>query len=409
MDIPLDTWKTQLEQELGQNILPFWVRHTPDLSGGGFHGAITSDLQILEDAPRSSVVNSRILWTFSAVYRVSQLPEHLHMATRAYAYLKDAFWDDQHGGVYWLVDHNGKVLETRKHSYAQGFAIYGLAEYYRVTGDTQALDRAKMLFDLLEQHAHLQTGGYLESLTSDWSAMPDMRLSSKEPHASQSMNTLLHLLEPFTVLLEVWPDPLLERRLRELVKLFLGPIFDAQTHHYKLYFDAQLNSLEPTLSYGHDIEAAWLLVRAAEILKDSELLECCRHQAVQVATAVKLRGLDTDGSVFYEGLLEGANQLDKHWWGQAEGMVGFFDAYQISGDPQFARAAYRCWNFIENHLIDHQHGDWFKITDQVGNPYPHLKVGPWECPYHHARACLEMLDRLERTLIIEQARVSAIS
>lgn len=400
MNLSLQHWKTQLEHELWHNILPFWATQAPDPTHGGFHGAITQNLQVIEDAPRSSVVNSRILWTFAAAYRVSLQAEHLEVAHQAYAYFNKAFWDTRSGGVYWRVDPRGQPLETRKHSYAQGFALYGLAEYHRVTGNPEALERAKTLFGLLERYAHDEGNGYLESRAEDWSVLPDMRLSPREPHATQSMNTLLHLLEPFTVLLEVWKDPLLERRLRELVDLFLGPIFDAQTHHFGLYFDENWNSLEPTLSYGHDIEAVWLLVRAAEVLEDEALLERCRAQGVLVATAVQRRGLDTDGSLFYEGLPDRVVQRDKHWWVQAEGMVGFFEAYQISGHDEFARASHACWDFIQRHLVDREHGDWFKITDRAGTPYPHLKVGPWECPYHHARACLEMLSRLAQ---IEQS------
>lgn len=203
-------------------------------------------------------------------------------------------------------------------------------------------------------------------------------------------------LEAYTNLYQVWPVSLLHKRLRELVELFLDKILNHSTHHSRLFFDHDWTPKGETISYGHDIEASWLLVRAAQTLDQATLLQRTGGTAVQMAQAVFASGLDQDGSMFNEGKAGGVHDFDKHWWVQAEAMVGFYTAYQFSGEAHFARAAVGCWNFIERHMLDHQHGDWFKITSREGKPYlNHHKVGPWECPYHHARACLEMIKRLE--------------
>lgn len=391
--------RQRIEAELRGNILPFWIAHTPDEEHGGFYGALTNDLVVHNDAPRLAVLTARILWTYSTAYRLYHAEAYLTMARRAYDYLTQKFWDHEYGGVYWTLDQHGCPLNDRKHIYAQAFAIYGLAEFYRAAGEPHSLALAQRLFDLIETHSFDPIyGGNVECRARTWGALDDMRLSNREINSRKSMNTLLHLMEAYTNLLRVWPDEELQAKQRGLIEIFLQHIIDSQTHHFKLFFDDAWHSLDDHLSPGHDIEGSWLLAEAAEVLGDEDLLARAQAVAVQMADAV-IPYLDDDGAIVYEATLRGIESYDKHWWVQAEGMVGFYNAFQLTGRADFAQIADRLWQLIETRFVDRVHGDWFKVLDRNGVPVlPHYKAGPWECPYHHARACFEMLTRLPKSL-----------
>ena len=387
--------RNRIEAELTGNILPFWISHVTDERRGGFHGALTNDLRALDEVPRSAVLCARILWTYAAAYRAYGDRAYREMARRAHDYLARAFWDAEHGGVYWLVDCDGAPVSARKHSYAQAFAIYGLAEYYAATGDEASLRLAQSLFELLEAHAHEPIGGgYIEGCAPDWGALADMRLSDKEPNCRKSMNTLLHVMEAYTGLLRVWNEPRLRARLRELIDIFFAHVIDPRTFHFRLFFDDAWRPLGGPVSYGHDIECGWLLVRAAEVLGDDGLLRRARRAALALTQAVYENGRAADGSVAYEGGAHASGD-DRHWWVQAEALVGFYNAYQISGHEHFAQATEACWQYIEARFVDRRYGEWFKVLDWRGVlRADHPKAGPWECPYHHTRAALELLARL---------------
>jgi mannobiose 2-epimerase len=387
--------RQRIEAELRGNILPFWIAHTRDEEQGGFYGALTNDLVVNNDVPRSAVLTARILWTYSTAYRRYGDECYLSMARHAYDYLTRQFWDHDYGGVYWTLDQRGCPVDDRKHMYAQAFAVYGLAEFHRATGEPQSLQLAQTLFDLIETHSFDPIyGGNLECCSRVWGALDDMRLSPRDLNSRKSMNTLLHLMEAYTNLLRMWPDEELKAKQRGLIEIFLQHIIDPQTHHFKLFFDDAWRSLADHISPGHDIECSWLLVEAAEVQGNEDLLARTRTVAVQMAEAVTAY-LDDDGAIIYEATPRGIENAEKHWWVQAEGLVGFTNAYQLSGRADFAQIVDRLWTLIETRFVDRAQGDWFKVLDRHGVPLPHYnKVGPWECPYHHARACFEMLTRL---------------
>jgi mannobiose 2-epimerase len=387
-------WKGRVERELKGNILPFWIEHAVDEANGGFYGAVTNDLRALNHVPRSAVLSARILWTYATAYRTFKDECYLSMAQRAYDYLTRRFWDHSYGGVYWLLDYRGNPVNDRKHVYAQAFAIYGLSEYYRATQDAESLRLAQELFRLIETHSFdTVNGGNIECCSREWGALSDMRLSEKEPNCRKSMNTLLHLMEAYTNLMRIWNSAELEAKQEKLLTVFLQHIIDPSTAHLKLFFDDEWHSLSDGVSFGHDIESSWLLVGAAEVLGKQEILAQARAMAVRMAEAVHAQGRDADGSLLYEA--EGPGSDDKHWWVQAEAVVGFYNAYQISSQDHLAEAALCLWDYIEAKFVDRTNGDWFKVLSRAGVPYAeHFKVGPWECPYHHSRMCFEMLVRL---------------
>ena len=389
--------QSQLEDELLQNILPFWIAHMVDDDLGGFYGALTNDLQVVPEAPRAAITCARILWTYSAAYRRFGNDEYLEMARHAYETLIWRFWDREFGGVYWWLDGQGRSLDTRKVHYAQAFAIYGLSEYYRATQESGALELAQQLFLRLEQYAYEPVhGGYVEASKQDWQPLADMRLSPRDMRCRKSMNTLLHILESYTNLLRVWPDDKLVKRQKELLQVMLKHVLDQGSGHFRLYFEDDWRSLSPNVSYGHDIEGSWLLVEAAQVSGDQALLQYCQQAAVQMAQVVLDEGVDADGSLYYEGAPQGIEDDHIEWWVQAEAMVGFYNAYQLSDEIGYGKAASRCWSYIQEKLVDRKYGEWFKRLSRDGQPDPQsYKAGPWEDPYHQSRACLEMLDRLK--------------
>ena len=386
----------QFRRELTGNILPFWMRHTVDREDGGFYGAVTCDLKVVKEAPRAAVINARILWTFSAAYRLLGNPEYREMADRAYAYILDKFWDKEYGGVYWMVDYRGHPISERKQIYAQAFAIYGLSEYYRATGKTESLERAQQLFRLIEEKSREAVyGGYLEACSRDWGALDDLRLSEKDLNSPKSMNTHLHVMEAYTNLLRVWRDPSLVAAQKALLEVTLDHIVDGASGHFRMFFDNQWNSLTDHISFGHDIEGSWLLCEAAEALGDAALFERVRGLALRMAGVALSEGLDAAGGLCYEGkdgkIVDGGGE----WWPQSEAVVGFLNAFQLSGDPRFLHAAHRVWDFIESRLVDRAHGEWFWRINPDGRPAADLpKVSEWKGPYHGGRACLEAMRRL---------------
>jgi cellobiose epimerase len=389
--------RQQVERELTGNILPFWMTHVVDEVNGGFYGAVTNDLQIHNDVPRSAILCARILWTFATAFRTLGKEEYLAMAQRAYDYLTNVFWDEVYGGVYWHVDFKGRPVLDRKHHYAQAFAIYGLAEYYRATREPKSLTLAQTLFDLLEEHAYDEThGGYIEGSSREWGTLTNMSLSPRDINCRKSMNTMLHILEAYTNLLRVWEDAHLKTQHKALLEAFQQHIVNRQTGHFKLFFDDQWHSLSEHVSFGHDIEGSWLLWEAAQAQDEPTLSAQVRETAVNMADAVHRDGLDDDGSLFYEAGPQGLVDANKEWWPQAEAIVGFYNAYQLSGRAYFAQAAHRCWTYIQAKMVDRTHGGWFKKLHQDGTPdVSSYKVDPWKCPYHHSRACFEMLGRLD--------------
>ncbi|MBN2424746.1 MAG: AGE family epimerase/isomerase [Calditrichaceae bacterium] len=330
----------EFKKELTDNILPFWMNHVKD-NKGGFYGAVTNDLKILDEVPRSSVLCARILWTFSKTYKILKNNQYRKMADHAYKYLTNEFWDNRHGGLYWEIDKNGLPVTDRKHHYAQAFGIYGLTEYFRITEDQTVLDLARELFHLLEEYAYEPVyGGYIEGRSRTWQNLPDMRLSDKDMNSRKSMNTMLHVLEAYSNLLKVWDDPQLRRSHKSLIEIFNEKIINQQTGHFKLFFDDEWNSLSNNISFGHDIEGSWLLWEGVNLHDNSTLKETTKKSILKIAHAVLNEGQDKDGSIFSGSSSNGLKDTGREWWPQAEAIVGFYNAYQLTGEEKFAEASF---------------------------------------------------------------------
>ncbi len=386
-----------IKDQLFGNILPFWCGPAVDHEQGGWMGWLSNDLKPDRTQPKGLIVNSRILWAFSAVHQAR--PEKLfrQMADRAFDYVMNRFWDPQYGGAFWRLADAGHVVDDFKKIYGQAFYIYALTEYHRAFGVPAALVRARELFELIERHAHdSRHGGYIEVCRRDWSeAGAEARLSDKDMNEKKSMNNHLHVLEAYTNLYRAWKEPRVAQRLHELIGLFEQRILDSRTQHLNHFFNEAWQVRSNNYSFGHDIEATWLACEAAEVLGDTALLERVRGIALRMAEVTLKEGVEADGGLCYEG--KGGKIIDrgKECWPQAEAVIGFLNAFHISRDGKYLNGALRVWDFVEKHLVDRVHGEWFwRITPegQVDTTLP--KVSEWKGPYHGSRMCLETLHRL---------------
>lgn len=392
-----------------ENILEFWLTHTQDHEHGGFIGRMDSSMTISPQAPKGLVLHARILWTFARAYRHQPRPEYRMVADRALHYLETRFRDPIHAGFFWTVDHLGQPLDTKKQIYGQAFYLYGIAEYILATDRTELLDLAEELFGVIEKSFDPAYGGYMDAFARDWSRDGTLRLGEQDRNAAKTMNTHLHILEAYTHYFRVCKSSRLESRLRQLLEDTLRHIVNRENGHFLLFFEEDWTSTSDIVSYGHDIEGSWLLMEAAEVLGDETLLARTREVALQMADAVLREGVDTDGGVMWEGDAAGVLDGDKHWWGQAEAVVGFVNAWQLTGDPRYWEAAADCWRFTQDHILDRVHGEWFWKTDRAGVPDPEPpKVSEWKCPYHNSRACFEVMTRLRQGVTPQQINTSIL-
>ena len=420
------TMRQEMQDVLRNNILLFWLEKMQDHEHGGFYGRMDGQGVIHPEAEKGAILNARILWSFSAAYRVLGNAEYLEAATRAKEYIINHFIDKEYGGVYWSVDYQGRPLDTKKQFYAIGFAIYGLSEYARATGDREALEYALDLYDSIETHAFdHEHNGYIEACTREWGEIADMRLSELDANYPKSQNTHLHIIEPYTNLLRclrelqarqscdyvpaigsVLPVDIsvptetilsVEASLRNLIDIFTDKILNPATHHLDLFFEMDWTRGAGHLeSYGHDIECSWLMHEAALVLGDGQVLAKVEPIVRKVAQA-SAKGLRPDGSMIHEANLDtGHVDDDLHWWVQAENVVGWFNIYQYFHDEDALVKAQRCWDYIKTELIDYEHGEWYWSRHADGTlNLTDDHAGFWKCPYHNSRMCLEILERTE--------------
>ena len=387
--------KTEVQDELVSNILPFWMGKMIDAKDGGFYGRINGSGQVYNDADKGCVLNARILWTFSAAFRILKNTDYLKTAERSKDYLLEHFFDKEYGGVFWLLDHEGKMKDGKKQIYAQAFAIYGLTEYSRVTNDRKCLDKAIELFRLIEKYSFDDKyEGYSEAFSREWGALDDLRLSAKDANEKKTMNTHLHVLEAYTNLYRIWKDDLLKKQLSRLILVFTDMIVNNRTFNLNMFFDEEWNDKTDLVSYGHNIESSWLIYEAALVLGDELITAKVKKICLSIAEASK-EGIMADGSMIYENFFRsGHMDSDRHWWVQAETVVGFLNAFTLSGKEEYLNLSLAAWRFISDHMVDRQNGEWYWSVDKDLRPnLKEDKAGFWKCPYHDSRMCLEIIER----------------
>lgn len=390
-------FKNEVYEELVSNILHFWEIKMSD-TRGGFYGRIDGKNVLDPEAPKGAILNARILYSFARMLEHSDKASWLASAKRAKDYIERFFIDSEYGGVYWSLNPNGSPLDNKKQFYAIGFTIYGLSEYARTTGDKDAKKLALELFETIEKYSRdPESGGYFEAATRDWKPIDDMRLSDKDDNACKTMNTHLHILEPYTNLLRIDPEnKKLREAIKDLINIFLDKIEDPKTHHLRLFFDKDWKRRDKEISYGHDIEASWLLLEAAQVLGDDELLKKTMTHTRNIALAA-LEGRCADGSMVYERHGNGHYDNDKHWWVQAETVIGQLYLWKYHGMEDMLDKAILTWNYIKDNLIDKKNGEWFWSRRGKEINREDDKAGFWKCPYHNSRMCYEVMNLIDST------------
>ena len=395
------------------SILDWWQDHAIDTVGDGFHGAADLDGNPVPDANRSCVLNARILWTFAAAAKRTGNEAYREVARRAFRVITEKFTDFEFGGFFMELNPDNTVASDIKHTYAQAFGMYALSKYYELDPSPALLGTIESTYHLLEEKTRDQKHpGYVEAFSRDWQPLEENRMAdNNEP---RSMNTHLHVLEAYAALYKVWRDEEVKVRLAELLRLFLHKII-REDGHLGIFFNEEFNETDSSrgiCSFGHDIEASWLLLEAAEILGDEEMIAEMRGISVKMTDAVERVGVDKDGGLFLESVRFGSHvRTNKHWWLQAENLVGFINAYELTGERKYWDTVKLTWDFIDRHVIDHKRGEWYTKVNRLGIPFlvepeddpsPYYrndwKIDPWKCPYHNGRAMMELEDRITRIL-----------
>lgn len=397
---------TQLYQmakkELLEDILPFWMEHDVDEENGGFYGVVTREGEPVKEGTKCLVLNARIVWTFASAYRILKDEKYLALAKRAYDYFLAYFIDKQFGGCYFMLDSKGNPVDDKKFVYGQAFAIYALSEYCRATGDTAARDQAVAIMELLEKHAYDPAHpGYIEILDRDWTYNPGKQGSNINPEgeSTKTMNTHLHLIEAYTCLLRVLPTQEQKAKVRQHLNIMLDKVYDKDIHHFKMFFRDDWSATSPEISYGHDIEGTWLMMETAEVLGEKDMEEKAAPLCLKMAEACLNEAILPDGSMIYEyNPVTREIETRRSWWVQAETVVGFLNAWQMSGEERFLDASLECFKYIDRFVVDHEYGEWFTMLGDSGAVLSgyESKIDGWKCPYHNARMCFEIMERYEK-------------
>jgi len=406
----LTQYKSLFESELHDNILSYWSKYGVEKDGKGFYPAVDLDNNPVLSANKTSVLNARILWTFAAAAKMYPGKGYEKTARKAYKVVTEDFADKEFGGFFMEISASNKMVNDIKHTYAQAFVIHSLCKYYEFNPTEEVMNGIREFFYFLDgKTKDPEYPGYLESFTRNWKPYEENRMAdNNEP---KSMNTHLHVLEAYAAVYKVWKDDLVKQRLTGLLEIFMNHII-RDSGHLGIFFTsdfAETESSKGICSFGHDIEASWLIWEAAGILGDKEIEEKIKPMILKMADAVLRVGVDNDGGLFLESTRFGSHvRTNKHWWLQAENLIGFMNTYQLTGDEKYWDTLKLTWDFINRCVIDHEGGEWFTKVNRLGLPYliepaddpsPYYrndwKIDPWKCPYHNGRAMMEMVERID--------------
>lgn len=381
----------EVRRELTDRIIPFWKRLRDD-EHGGYYGYMDFDLKVDKEYEKGCILNSRILWFFANAYMTLKDKSLLAEAAHAYSFMRDCCEDKEYGGVFWSVTYDGLPLDTTKHIYNQAFAIYALSSYYAASNDSSALEFAMSLFEKIETIG-TDSYGYLESFNRKWELEDNDKLSENGLLADKTMNTLLHVLEAYTELYRVNKDEKVRSALVKILDAFRNQVYNEKTNRLEVFFDEKMNTISDLYSYGHDIEASWLLDRAATVLSDDKIKADTNAYTNKLVAEVYKEAL-SDGAMNNE-CFKGVVDTTRVWWVQAEAMVGFYNCYEKTGEEKYKDITEQLWDYIKNYIIDKREGsEWFWDLDKDNNPVSRKPiVEPWKCPYHNGRMCMEIIRR----------------
>lgn len=388
MDIK--TFQNHLENQL----IPFWNR-MEDNENGGFYGYANEEGNPNKDSIKGCILNSRILWFYAASYNLLKQPELLKKAEHAFLFLEEYFYDSRYQGVFWSVEADGTPLDTTKHTYNQAFAIYALSEYYKASQNKEALNLAYSLYHTIEDKCRDEEG-YFEAFSRDFIPVSNDKLSENGVIAERTMNTLLHIMEAYTELYRADGFYKVADSIREILRIFKSKIYNPEKEICEVFFDKEYHSLIALESYGHDIEASWLISRACEVIDDKAYFEEMLPVIEGLAKSAYDNGIDMQNQAMNNECENGTVSAKKVWWVQAEAVIGFYNAYQLQTEKSmYQKMSEQVWDYIQNFVIDKKTGEWIEDVnpDNTVNSGQAL-VHPWKCPYHNGRMCIEMINRL---------------
>jgi len=409
-------WKSELDHHIHQELLPFWISRAEDTVNGGFITHFDSSGKDTGEDEKSLISQARSVFSFSMAARYGVQPARtLAMARQGVRFLIDKMWDQAHGGFYWTVRRDGTPVITRKILYGLSFAIYGLSEYYRASGDEEALSYAERVFDLIHLHAvDVEYGGYFEMFETDWTLSGPGAAGGDR----KTLDAHMHLMEAYTNLLRCTGKDVHRRRLKEVIGILDRHMFRQDTGTGlpqftrdwtvapQIKFDIvwgwdrfsesgeKSNPLDNT-SYGHNVEFAWLLLDALDALDDDlhRYDPLIRHSYDHALA----HGIDREyGGVFVEGSHKGpATDREKEFWQQAELMNGLLAAYLHWGEDRFLESYETVHRFVFDKMINHEVGEWWPLMSQEGQPiWTHMSHS-WKVNYHTIRAALRSHDWLK--------------
>ncbi len=394
------TLVNELRTHLTEKILPFW-ENLADREQGGFYGYVDKDLNVRKEAHKGCILNSRILWTFATAARVLGDAHYLDCARHAFDFMAK-FEDAERGGVYWSVTPDGQPLDKTKHTYCQAFAIYGLAAYMQAVGEDDpryapAKERAFRLFEVIEGNCS-DEGGYGEAFEPDFVPVGNEKLSDnpklmeRGEVAERTMNTLLHVLEAYAEFYRAVPDERVRRAGATCLERFLHVMYNQPARRLEVFYDRTYRSLLDMQSYGHDIEASWLMWDAAETLLPESELAPYRDMCRTLAEATCERAF-TDHGMENE-VVEGEVEHTRIWWVQAETLLGFMNAFDLTGDEAWLDRAHQQWDYVQRVIADpREGGEWYWSVSESGVPTQKPIVEEWKCPYHNGRMCLRLIEQ----------------
>ena len=382
-----------------EQILKFWENYTIDEENGGFIGQIDSDMTKHSEADKGVILNARITWSFSAAYIYTNKTQYLKLAKQAYDYLIDKFYDHENNGVYFMIDYKGNPIVDRNQVIAVAFVTYAFSEYYIATKNEEALDYALKLFDSLETYAlDKEFNGYFDAFSKEWEKLDDMRMYPGDANATKTMNTNFHIMVAYANIYRAYKDDRVKRALKNLIEVLLDKIIDVKRGSLNLFFDTNWDIVQSNDNYGLDIEASWLIWDAAQVLGDKKLIEQIEPIVLKIVEHCLKFGYDKDGGMMNEGNdKDGVVNTYKSWWVQAESVIAFFNAYQMTEENKYLSNSLLSWDFIKKYVIDYKYGEWFGTVSKDDHE-PNLeesKIGPWKCPYHNSRMGLQIAERID--------------
>jgi mannobiose 2-epimerase len=412
-----------IETHARTEILDKWYPQSVDSIDGGYISTFTYDFKPTGEQDKMIVSQARHIWTNSKAAEIyPDVPHFLTSARYGFLFLRDHMWDKQHGGFHWLVDKKGNPKASgqgEKTAYGNAFGIYGLSAYYKASKDTAALSLAKKAFAWLESHSHDSVyNGYFQHMERDGTrVIRDKTVASTSETGYKDQNSSIHLLEAFTELYSVWPDPLVRERLQEMLvlirdtittpkgylTLFLTPDWKPVSFRESPDSVIQRHHGLDHVSFGHDVETAYLMLESSHVLgieNDSITLKVAKRM---VDHALQ-NGWDDNAGGFYDEAyyFQGKDGITvthetKNWWAQAEGLNTLLlmaDRFPEDEHDYYSKFL-KLWQYCDTYLIDHEHGDWYEGgLDKQPDKKTALKGHIWKATYHQYRSMINCAERL---------------